>query len=57
MITNVMMLVSYLVVMFFVGRLGDPAKTAGVGLATTFLNVIGFSIMFGTNCAQETLTS
>ena len=31
--------------------------TAGVGLATTFLNILGYYILLGTNCAQETLTS
>jgi hypothetical protein len=41
----------------FIGKLGNPAMTAGVGLATTFMNICGLSLMIGTNCAQETLTS
>ena len=30
---------------------------AGVGLSMTLLNIIGLSILIGTNCAQETLCS
>ena len=41
----------------YAGRMNDPAKLAGVGLGTSWLNVICFSILVGTNGAQETLAS
>ena len=37
--------------------MGSAAKLAGVGLGTSWLNVLCFSILMGTNAAQETLTS
>ena len=43
--------------MVFVGLLGNTAMTAGVGLATTFVNITGTSVLAGINLAQETLTS
>lgn len=43
--------------LYFVGLLNNAAMTAGFGLATTFIHVCGMSLMIGTNCTQETLTS
>ena len=56
-ITNLLGNCCYLINMYFIGRFGNPAMTAGVGLATTFVAIVGVSIMQGTNLAQETLTS
>ena len=39
----------------FAGRLGDPAKTAGVGLGTTMNHIFGCCILFGFNRAMDTL--
>ena len=47
----------FLINMYFIGRLGNPSMTAGVGLATTFVAIVGVSIMIGANLAQDTLTS
>ena len=41
----------------FAGMLDDPAKLAGVGLGTTFLNILCFEILMGMNGAVETLVS
>ncbi len=41
----------------FIGRLDDAAKLAGVGLGTTILNMLCFSILLGMNGALETLVS
>ena len=41
----------------FAGRLGDPAKTAGVGLGTTMNHIFGCCILFGLNRAMDTLIS
>jgi hypothetical protein len=41
----------YLINMYFIGRLGNPAMTAGAGLATTFTAIVGLSIMIGANLA------
>ena len=41
----------------FSGRLGDPAKTAGVGLGTTVNHIFGCCILFGLNRAMDTLIS
>ncbi len=39
------------------GRMGDPAKLAGVGLANMCLVIMILSLLTGLNAAQETLTS
>lgn len=54
---NVLNFMLYIINLYFVGLLDNPAMTAGVGLSITFVNVCGTSLMFGTNSAQETLTS
>jgi len=41
----------YIINLYFVGLLDNPAMTAGVGLSITFVNVCGTSLMFGTNSA------
>ena len=43
--------------LYFIGFLENTLMTAGVGLAMTFVNILGLSVMVGINCAQETLTS
>jgi Na+-driven multidrug efflux pump len=41
----------------FVGHLGDPAKVAGVGLATTYVNMVGQSLIIGMNGGVGTYVS
>ena len=41
----------------FAGRLNDATKLAGFGLGQTWLEVVCFTVLIGTNGAQETLTS
>ena len=41
----------------FAGRMGDPEKLAGVGLATATCSMMMLTLMIGLNAAQETLTS
>ena len=53
---NLMYLVLVINVIFS-GRLGDPAKTAGVGLGTTMNHIFGCCILFGLNRAMDTLIS
>ena len=39
------------------GRMDDPTKLAGVGLANMCLVIMILSLLTGLNAAQETLTS
>jgi len=43
--------------LIFVGRMGDATLLAGVGLATTTINMMCFSLLVGLNGALETLVS
>ena len=47
----------YLINAVYAGRFGDAAKLAGVGLGTTFLNIICLIPLRGVNGAQDTFTS
>ena len=47
----------FLINLYYVGRLDNAAMTAGLGLATVFIQVLGLTVLMGTNIAQETLTS
>lgn len=51
---NLMNLV-LLINVIFAGRLGDPAKTAGVGLGTTMNHIFGACVLTGLNRAMDTL--
>lgn len=53
---NLMYLVLVINVIFS-GRLGDSAKTAGVGLGTTLNHIFGCCILYGFNRAMDTLIS
>lgn len=37
--------------LYFIGFLENTLMTAGVGLAMTFVNILGLSVMVGINCA------
>ena len=41
----------------YAGRFGDSAKLAGVGLGTTFLNIICLIPLKGINSAQDVFTT
>ena len=43
--------------LYFIGKLGNAAMTAGVGLAISFTIALVQWVLVGANCAQETLTS
>lgn len=42
---------------YFIGKVGNVAMTAGVGLAISIIVGAVQWILIGANCAQETLTS
>ena len=44
-----------LINVIFAGRLGDPAKTAGIGLGSTMNHMFGCCILYGMNRAMDTL--
>lgn len=50
-------LLLFIINLYFVGKLNDAAMTAGLGLATFFVQALGYTVLMGTNIAQETLTS
>ena len=41
----------------FVGRLGNTAQLSAIGLAASFANVAGMSLMWGLSTGAETLGS
>ena len=47
----------YLINAVYAGRFGDAAKLAGVGLGTTFLNIICLIPLRGVNGAQDAFTA
>ena len=47
----------YVINLYFAGLLGKASIIGGVGLAITLMHCLGFWVMVGMNCAQETLTS
>ena len=49
------MMLVLIINVIFAGRLGDPAKTAGVGLGTTMNHIFGACILQGINRAMDTL--
>ena len=57
MITIFSIFVVHNITQIFIGQLGDPALTAGVGLANMMMSVFCNSIGFGLNGAQDTLVS
>ena len=46
-----LLLVVPMINLYFIGLLKNEVMTAGVGLAMTFCNIMGYSIIIGTNSA------
>ena len=56
-LTNLLIVVSNMVLIVYAGMLDDPKYLAVVGLTFTCGNMMIMSLMIGLNSAQETLSS
>lgn len=52
-LNNVVMILTEVINNVFIGNIDEPAKLAGVGLATMTVNLVGLAITFGFNTAME----
>jgi len=50
-------LLLFMINLYYIGLLNDAAMTAGLGIGTVLIQILGFTVAMGTNIAQETLTS
>ena len=57
MISCFFMQLIYTINTMYAGKLGDPAKIAGLGLGTSLLECLTLYIIMGMNGTQETLVS
>lgn len=57
MLQNVIVMMVEILNVVFIGKLGDPAMVAGIGLGNATQNLCGLSVIIGLNSALDTLIS